>query len=68
MEVTVDEFMKWKRYWDKSEYDSAEVMKKMFSSFVEDEWDGHFGAFIWVTVSDDTELEAIMKFIEQKLV
>ena len=56
-EMRIDEFL----VWDKNE-DVFEVLMK-FPTVLEVEYDKMYGAFIWVTVNSDVELDRIYEFI-----
>lgn len=68
-ELSVEEFMTWEKENDfriDNDMDTLyEEMDETFSTFIEADWDGMLGAYISVTVSDDSELGLIYNFINK---
>ena len=56
-ELTVEEFIVWNKDED------VFVTLSNFYTVLDLDYDGMYGAFIWVTVSNNSELDRIEKFI-----
>lgn len=68
LEFSKDSIVKYNQWERGFSFDVTDHLRIMFSTFISYEFDLMFGPYIWVRVSDNSELDSIIEFFEQRMV